>query len=175
MRGLLALALAAFALSLAACGGGEDGGGVDAAPDKLAPAQTSTRDREAPLTEERKRVGRCEKAPQELVSTLRDGLRRGNVTSVYGVKAVGEFTGPRDIRRGVYFVSGKVEPGGVATWGVSADAWETGDGSIFALDQVAIAASEAGTDAGVQPGDLGLNETADEFRQSRQCATSRGT
>jgi hypothetical protein len=117
----------------------------------------------------------CLKAPASLVRSLKSGLKsnaRGKLGTPRAVKSHDQYTVPRGLQAGVYYVSAPVRGFGVATWAVSASAFKTGGGLIIGVGPVARRVSVDGIDI---PADTlrlwGLREIADGYAQSRRCVT----
>jgi len=126
----------------------------------------------APKNEERA-ASRCEKVPKPLAKALRDGVKRGKLGRLSGVQSRDGFGGFNSLAENAYFVSGDVRPSpGVATWIVSAEAFETGGGVIFAVDPAARAVSDFGVD--VDPSVVGASKDSDGFAESVKCAGKAG-
>lgn len=130
-------------------------------------------DADASKSAHRQVVSRCEKVKAPLTRALRDALKGDRkLKHLVAVRSEDKFSTPRGLTDGVYFVSGDVRPSpGISTWAVSKQAFETGGGLIFGIDEGARAVSDLGVDANLQT--LGLSETNDGFEQSRNCTKSK--
>ena len=76
----------------------------------------------------------CLKAPASLVGFLKSDLKsnaRGKLGTPRAVKSRDQYTVPRGLQAGVYYVSAPVRGFGVATWAVSASAFGSGGGLII--------------------------------------------
>jgi len=147
------LALLASSAAFTACG---------ASPEQAPPPESDGR-----------ATSRCEKVPKPLAKALRDGVKQGRLGRLSGVQSKDRFEGFNGLAEGAYFVSGDVRPSpGVATWIVSAEAFQTGGGVIFAVDPAARAVSDFGVD--VDPSVVGASKDSDGFAESVKCAGKAG-
>jgi hypothetical protein len=117
--------------------------------------------------------GACLIPPQVVIQSIKETLKakaRGKLGKSRAVKSRGQFTFPRGLRKGVYFVSAKVGGFGIATWAASASEYKTGGGLLVGVGAVARRISDAGID--LSPATLsfwGLTTHTHGYAESRGC------
>jgi len=97
---------------------------------------------------------------------------RGKLGKAKAVKSRAQFTFPRGLSAGVYFVSAKISGFGTATWAVSTAAFKGRNGLLIGVGPIARRVSTLGIDLPLSTLSLwGLTKSTSGYHESRHCVS----